>query len=162
MSNPDRPVQHRAPDEACGQAYQPAHDQAAARLDAFLRCHTAEEYFAVLDVAYSPQVLAVNRLHILRHFSGEIARIDRPVADRAHPGQEGPQQPPRLDPVTRLARYRDALRRSYQTFVTGTALDHRLFAGLARRAPQAFVPVEEITIERVPAAGAAPVPGGRR
>ena len=43
-------------------------------LAAFNRCQTAEEYFALLDVAYDPRVVSVNRLHILRHFAGQLAR----------------------------------------------------------------------------------------
>lgn len=108
---------------------------AAERLAAFARCASAEEYFAVLGVPYDPRVVAVNRLHILRHFGGQIG-APRPggVADG--------------DPERTLAGYRDALTRSYQAFTTGTALDHRLFKVLRDRAPRVFVPVDAVAVRR--------------
>jgi nitrogenase-stabilizing/protective protein len=109
---------------------------AVRRLDAFARCTDAEEYFAVLDVEYDPSVLEVNRLHILKYFAIEI---EKPVGGDPEEG----------DPGHRLAGYQRALRRAYQEFLTASALDHRLFAGLERRAPQAFVGIDEITVERV-------------
>ena len=105
------------------------------RLAAFRRCTTAEEYFEILGIAYQPSVVEVNRLHILRHFGSQLAKLDSAAGEP--------------DPATVLTRYREALLRSYQAFLTGTALDHRLFAGLERRTPQAFVDIDEITIERV-------------
>jgi nitrogenase-stabilizing/protective protein len=108
---------------------------AADRLLAFNRCQTAEEYFAVLDVPYDPQVVSVNRLHILRHFAGQLAEL------RLQPAAAG--SPDRV-----LGSYRDALIRSYQAFTTATALDHRLFKVLRDRAPRAFVPATAITVQR--------------
>lgn len=113
-----------------------ASERAVEQLVMFLRCRTAEEYFAALDVGYDPGVLAANRVPILRTFSAELARIERPAADRAHPGQEGPSYPSRLDPLTRVCLYRDALRRSYLAFA---------YRG---DVPDAFVGVDEIMIER--------------
>ena len=105
----------------------------------FLACRTAEEYFAVLGVDYDPRVLEVNRLHILRYFAGEVARIDRDVA--------GPD-----DPDRRLVAYRAALRLSHQAFVGASALDHRLFGVLRDRAPRPpeFLPVDQVTVETGP------------
>ena len=111
---------------------------AADRLLAFERCQTAEEYFAVLDVPYDPRLVSVNRLHILRHFAGQLAELRLPPAAPAASGS-----PDRL-----LGSYRDALIRSYQAFTTATALDHRLFKVLRDRAPRAFVPAAAIAIQR--------------
>ncbi len=108
----------------------------ADRLAAFRRCETAEEYFQTLDVAYDPRVVAVNRLHILRHFAAAVARIDAEHAS--------------ADARTADARtpaYREALAASYEAFTTATALDHRLFKVLADRAPRAFVELDTITVE---------------
>ncbi|SBW24764.1 MULTISPECIES: nitrogenase-stabilizing/protective protein NifW [Protofrankia] len=101
------------------------------RLAQFRRCGTAEDYFQALDVPFDPRVVAVNRLHILRHFSPAVARIDAENSS----------------PEDRLAAYRAALVASYEAFTTATALDHRLFKVLADRAPQAFVAVDTVTVE---------------
>ncbi|CUU55244.1 nitrogenase-stabilizing/protective protein [Parafrankia irregularis] len=112
------------------------------QLAEFRRCSTAEQYFELLDVDFDPRVVAVNRLHILRYFAGEIAGL--------HDAEAGSQSPEEL-----LRHYREALIRSYEAFTTATALDHRLFKVLKDRAPEpeAFVPVSEITIERPATAG---------
>ncbi len=88
-------------------------------------CVTAEEYFAFLDVPYDQRVLNVSRLHILRHFSEQVAAGLPPLREA----------------------YRDALLRAYQAFVTGTAMDHRLFKVLRDHAPDAFVPAAEVTVQ---------------
>lgn len=103
-------------------------------LAAFNRCQTAEEYFALLDVAYDPRVVSVNRLHILRHFGGQLAELHRHRTAPESPGHA-------------LDTYRDALTRSYQAFSTATALDHRLFKVLRDRAPRAFVPTAAVAVQ---------------
>ncbi len=90
-------------------------------------CHTAEEFFALLDVPYDPRVLNVNRLHILRHFAGQLD-------DLAARGAQS------------RAACHAALVRSYQAFSTGSALDHRLFKVLRDHAPTAFVPTAEVRV----------------
>ena len=105
---------------------------AAERLAQFHRCTTAEEYFALLDVSYDPQIVAVNRLHILRYFSRELTGIDL----------TGTEHPDRV-----LATCRQALERAYQAFTTATALDHRLFKVLQDHAPQAMVPDIAVAVE---------------
>ncbi len=101
------------------------------RLADFRRAETAEEYFETLDVPYDPRVVAVNRLHILRHFAAAVARIDAEVAL----------------PNARMAAYRTALAQAHEAFTTAGALDHRLFKVLADRAPQAFVALAAVTVE---------------
>jgi nitrogenase-stabilizing/protective protein len=101
---------------------------ATERLDAFRRAATAEEYFAVLGITYDPRVLAVNRLHILRHFGAQAARIDQQHAGGAGTGRAAAAE-------TILAAYRRALQISYQAFTSSGALDHRLFKVLRDYAP---------------------------
>ncbi|MCK9874973.1 nitrogenase-stabilizing/protective protein NifW [Frankia sp. Ag45/Mut15] len=109
----------------------------AERLAHFYRCTTAEQYFDLLEVEVDPRVVAVNRLHILRVFGGERVKVlEAAGGDQA-------------DPETLLAAYRAALIRSYESFLTATALDHRVFKVLKDRAPQgSFVPSSEITVQR--------------
>lgn len=101
----------------------------------FRRCQSAEDYFTFLDVPYDPRVLNVYRLHILRHFAGQLQELDA-------------RRDARTSPAHALTTYREALLRSYQAFTTGTAMDHRLFKVLQDHAPTAFVPTAEITVER--------------
>lgn len=109
---------------------------AAAQLSEFRRCSTAEEYFALLGVEYDPQVIAVNRLHILRVFSNEMAAL--------------PDAGAQPDPEELLRGYRAALQRAYQAFLTATALDHRVFKVLKDHAPETagFVASSDITVQR--------------
>ncbi len=100
---------------------------ATERLGAFRRAGTAEEYFAALDVAYDPRVLAVNRLHILRHFGAQAAQIDAEHAGDAAAGCATDE--------TVLEAYRRALQSSYDAFISAGALDHRLFKVLRDYAP---------------------------
>ncbi len=105
---------------------------ATEQLDAFRRAGTAEEYFAALGVAYNPRVLAVSRLHILRHFGAQAAAIDREHAGGASTGCATDQ--------TVLDAYRRALQRSYDAFTSAGALDHRLFKVLRDHAPVQLEP----------------------
>lgn len=101
------------------------------------RCTDAEDYFALLEVPYDPAVVAVNRLHILKRFSAAVATI----GERRGPALAEP------DPAGRLADYRAALAEAYATFVTSSALDHRLFKVLVDHAPDQYdqvVPVEAL------------------
>ena len=98
---------------------------ATERLGAFRRAGTAEEYFAALGVAYEPRVLAVSRLHILRHFGAQAAQIEAEHAGGAGAATD----------ETVLAAYRRALQSSHDAFTSAGALDHRLFKVLRDHAP---------------------------
>ena len=100
---------------------------ATEQLDAVRRAGTAEEYFAALGITYDPRVLAVSRLHILRHFGAQAARIDQKHAGGAGAGCATDE--------TVLAAYRRALQISYDAFTSAGALDHRLFKVLLDHAP---------------------------
>lgn len=109
----------------------PAHAglTATAQLDG---CRDAEDYFRLLGVDYDPTVLAVNRLHILRAFGQELARLT--AADGS----------PTEDPDTAV---REALRRSYAAFTSTTALDHRLFRVLREHAPRNVIRLDAVLPE---------------
>jgi nitrogenase-stabilizing/protective protein len=107
-----------------------ARDGEAQVVDRLRRCTSAEEYFDLLQVPYDQHVLDVNRLHVLRRFAQEIESL--------------PPSEPGTAPAS--GRYREALDRAYQAFVTGTSLDHRLFKVLRDHAPQAFVPTEQVRV----------------
>lgn len=99
----------------------------------FRRCETAEEYFEFFGLSYDPKVVNVYRLHILKHFAGQVKDL--------HQRRVAPQPTDQI-----LAAYREALIRSYEAFITGTALDHRVFKVLQDHAPKAFVPTAQITV----------------
>ncbi|MFQ3612477.1 MAG: nitrogenase-stabilizing/protective protein NifW [Cyanobacteriota bacterium] len=71
----------------------------------------AEDYFAFFDLPYDPQVVNVNRLHILRKF----AQYLHPLAD--FQGSEQDQ----------LDQARQGLAKAYQTFLTSTPQQEKLF-----------------------------------
>jgi nitrogenase-stabilizing/protective protein len=100
-----------------------------------LACRNAEDYFAALDVPFDPQVLRVNRLHILRMFGPALQ------AYLAGPMDDEPQAAERL---------RSALATAHDTFTSSTALDHRLFKVLQDRAPRGFVSLGSVTVEPAP------------
>ncbi len=105
---------------------------ATEQLGAFRRAGTAEEYFAALGVAYDPRVLTVSRLHVLRHFGAQAARIDQERAGGAGAVCANDE--------TVLAAYRRALQISYDAFTSAGALDHRLFKVLRDHAPLQIEP----------------------
>lgn len=104
-----------------------------ADLARFRSCETAEEYFEFFGLSYDPKVVNVYRLHILKHFAGQVKELHQQRAATEPEGQV-------------LAAYREALTRSYEAFTTGTALDHRVFKVLRDHAPTAFVPTAQITV----------------
>ncbi len=71
----------------------------------------AEDYFAFFDLPYNPQVVNVNRLHILRKF----AQYLRPLETFQGSEEE------------RLEQARQALQSAYQTFLTSTPQQEKLF-----------------------------------
>jgi nitrogenase-stabilizing/protective protein len=93
---------------------------------------SAEEIFALLDVAYDPKVLNVARLHILKRMSAHLAEAD-------------------LDSLPAgvvESRLRDALARAYQDFAASSPLEQRVFKVLRQAAAPAeaaaFVPIETL------------------
>ena len=105
-----------------------------------LACRDAEDYFIALDVPYDPQLLRVNRLHVLRMFGPAL--------------QQYLGSPVDADPRA-AQRLREALVAAHDAFVCSTALDHRLFKVLQDRAPRGFVSLDSLTVEPVPGTASA-------
>ena len=72
----------------------------------------AEEFFEFLGVDYSPQVVQVNRLHILKRFQQYLAR---------DPVKEG------LPEAEERAAYGDKLQLAYKDFVKSNAVAEKVF-----------------------------------
>lgn len=97
----------------------------------FKQLTDAEAYFEFFDLAYDPQILNVNRLHILRKFSQLIQMID---ADET------------LSEFDRLAAYRQSLLAAYGIFVTSSGVEQKLFKVFQTK-PQNVVMLSDITVE---------------
>ncbi|MCS7030647.1 MAG: nitrogenase-stabilizing/protective protein NifW [Gloeomargarita sp. SKYG116] len=85
----------------------------------FQRLTDAEDYFHFFGLPYDPRVVNVYRLHILRKFGLLKETIDQQMTDL----QE------------RLLRYRTALETAYQTFLTSSAQEQKLFKVFQQPAP---------------------------
>ncbi|MFN3918751.1 MAG: nitrogenase-stabilizing/protective protein NifW [Methylohalobius sp.] len=72
----------------------------------------AEEFFEFFGIAYQPQVVHVNRLHILKRFHQYLKRD--PIPDE-------------LDEELAFAKLKGYLIRAYQDFVTSTAAREKVF-----------------------------------
>jgi nitrogenase-stabilizing/protective protein len=82
-------------------------------LSDFKQLVDAEDYFKFFDLTYDPQMVNVNRLHILQKFSLLVKQID---ANWTGENQE-----------EKLALYQAALQNAYEVFLTSTSLDQKLF-----------------------------------
>ncbi len=71
----------------------------------------AEEYFDFFQLPYDPQVMNVNRLHILQKFSQSMKEIDAT----------------NLSDEEKFDRYRLGLQQAYEVFLSSTAVDEKLF-----------------------------------
>ncbi|MDA8060775.1 MAG: nitrogenase-stabilizing/protective protein NifW [Leptospirillum sp.] len=74
----------------------------------------AEDYFHFFNVEFDPKVVHVNRLHILKKF-GQF----RDAIEKEWPADGSPEQ--------KKEAYRRALEMAYETFLTATAQDEKLF-----------------------------------
>jgi nitrogenase-stabilizing/protective protein len=86
-------------------------------LDKAGRLVDAEDFLDLFEIPYDPQVVRVNRLHILKKFALLKAEIDRD-GDRAGGG---------LAPDVRFTRYQEAKRSAYATFLVSTGPQEKLF-----------------------------------
>jgi nitrogenase-stabilizing/protective protein len=82
-------------------------------LGEFQKLTDAEQYFEFFDLAYDPQVVNINRLHILKKFSQSLEEIDTKFV-------ESPE-------AEKLSFYREALENSYATLQTSNAIEQKLF-----------------------------------
>ena len=72
---------------------------------------SAEDFLDYFQVPYDPDVVRVNRLHILQRFHDYLARLD-PLPETAEP---------------RRALFAERLTRAYQDFVESDALTEKVF-----------------------------------
>jgi nitrogenase-stabilizing/protective protein len=93
--------------------------------DEMRELESAEDFFDFFGVAYDPQVVRVNRLHILQRFHDSLALADLPE-----------------DPERRFSIYAGLLAAAHQTFVSSTPAREKVFR-VFQNAPgrPAFVPL---------------------
>jgi nitrogenase-stabilizing/protective protein len=96
----------------------------------FRTIRDAEAYFEFFGLNYDPQILNVNRLHILRKFSEAMQAVDA--------------TPEPLEDQERLARYREGLAAAYTLFLTSNSLEQKLFK-VFQQPHDDVVLVEDIT-----------------
>jgi len=82
-------------------------------LSEFRKLTDAEQYFEFFDLDYDPQVVNINRLHILKKFSQSLEEIDNKFVEAAE--------------AEKLSFYREALETSYATLQTSNAIEQKLF-----------------------------------
>lgn len=97
----------------------------------FNRLKDAEEYFEFFDLPYDPQVVNVNRLHILRKFS----QLSQAVSEDKAQSE-----------AQKLAGYRQALQTAYDLFLTSSGVEQKLFK-VFKDKPSNVVKLSEITVE---------------
>jgi nitrogenase-stabilizing/protective protein len=78
----------------------------------FKKLVDAEDFLSFFDIPYDQTAVNVNRLHILKMFSGAIAEVD---------------EKKELSEAEKLTAYKTALESAYQTFLTSTAQEQKLF-----------------------------------
>jgi len=79
-------------------------------LTQFNQLHDAEDYFEFFGLSYDPQVVNINRLHILRKFSQLMAKVDQGLSD-----------------AEKLDTYREALQSAYAVFLSSSSVEEKLF-----------------------------------
>ena len=82
-------------------------------LSHFNQITDAEKYFEFFQLPYNPQIVNVNRLHILKKFSQYKHEIDTKSPD--------------LSDAEKLSQYCDALQEAYELFLRSTPLEQKLF-----------------------------------
>jgi len=100
-------------------------------LDTLTGLSSAEEFLDFLKVPYDPQVVRVNRLHILKRFHDYIGQL---------PGD--------LDSASLGQAYSQALEHAYSDFVTSNAVTEKVFKVFQQadsRRKASFVPLAAIS-----------------
>lgn len=98
-------------------------------LDTMQKFSAAEEFFDFLGVEYVPQVVHVNRLHILKRFQQYLSRDAIP--------QDLPEYEAR-------AAYGKLLQRAYQDFVKSDAVTEKVFKVFQDKAGMQTVSVQKL------------------
>ncbi|NER84036.1 MAG: nitrogenase-stabilizing/protective protein NifW [Leptolyngbya sp. SIO1D8] len=97
----------------------------------FNQLKDAEEYFEFFNLPYDPQVVNINRLHILRKFSQLTRSMD----------EDKSQSEEQL-----LLAYRKALQVSYNLFINSSGVEQKLFKVFQDK-PKNVVKLSDITME---------------
>ncbi|WP_293155257.1 nitrogenase-stabilizing/protective protein NifW [Okeania sp. SIO2C9] len=97
----------------------------------FQKLVDAEDFLSFFDIPYDQTAVNVNRLHILKMFSGAIAEVD---------GKTG------LTETEKLTEYKTALESAYQTFLTSSAQEQKVFP-VFQQEHKDVVKLTEITAE---------------
>lgn len=95
----------------------------------FNQLHDAEEYLEFFGLPYDPQIVNVNRLHILRKFSQLMQAEDKSQGE-----------------AELLGAYRQDLQNAYSLFVTSSSVEQKLFKVFQDR-PKNVVMLSDITLE---------------
>lgn len=90
---------------------------------------SAEDFLDYFKVEYKPELVYVNRLHILQRYHDYLGR----AASSMPEGEDA-----------RRELHRALLVRAYQDFVESTAIDERVFKVLKDAVGQGFVPLTAI------------------
>ncbi len=91
---------------------------------------SAEDFLEYFDIEYDPQVVNVNRLHVLQRFHDYLAQAEDAVPD----AEEGAREV-----------YRRLLDRAYRDFVESDALTEKVFRVFhLHESRTAFVPVASL------------------
>jgi nitrogenase-stabilizing/protective protein len=98
-------------------------------LSQFSQLTDAEAYFEFFGLTYDPQVVNVNRLHILRKFSELVRAIDKNQSE-----------------AELLAAYSQALQTAYTLFLTSSSVEQKLFKVFKDR-PKNVVMLSDIEVE---------------
>ena len=98
-------------------------------LTQFNQLHDAEDYFEFFGLSYDPQVVNINRLHILRKFSQLMATVDQGLSD-----------------AEKLDTYRQALQSAYAVFLNSSSVEEKLFKVFQQK-PKNVVMLSDIGME---------------
>ncbi len=91
---------------------------------------SAEDFLNYFAISFDPNVVQVNRLHILQRFHDYLAQTEN-----AMPENE----------VAQREIYKRLLQRAYQDFVVSDALTEKVFKVFKRQSAQeAFIPIDNI------------------
>jgi nitrogenase-stabilizing/protective protein len=98
-------------------------------LSQFNQLKDAEEYFEFFGISYDPNIVNVNRLHILRKFSQAVQAIDKSLSE-----------------LELLAAYGQELRNAYTLFLTSNSVEQKLFKVFQDK-PKNVVMLSDIQLE---------------
>jgi nitrogenase-stabilizing/protective protein len=98
-------------------------------LTQFNQLKDAEEYFEFFGISYDPQVVNVNRLHILQKFSQLVETVEKDQSEEQI-----------------LTAYRQELQNAYDLFLTSNSVEQKLFKVFQDK-PKNVVMVSDIGME---------------